>query len=145
MKQAVILAAGEGKRLRPFTTSKPKAMLSIAGKPILQYTIEALAEKGIRNILLVVGYKKEQIFDYIGSGEALNVDINYAEQPKQLGTANALMQVKSLVDDEFLVLPGDKLIDKETISEFISVKPMAMLTKKMKIRRASWWYWWKTG
>ena len=58
MKQAVILAAGEGKRLRPFTVNKPKVMLSVAGKPILSYVIEALAQNGIRNIILIVGYQK---------------------------------------------------------------------------------------
>jgi len=63
MKQAVILAAGEGQRLRPFTVTKPKVMLSIAGKPILQYVVEALAQNGIRSIVLVVGYRKEQVFE----------------------------------------------------------------------------------
>ena len=75
MKQAVILAAGEGQRLRPFTVNRPKVMLSIAGKPILQYVVEALAQIGIRDIVLLVGYHKEQIFDYMGSGEQLGVAI----------------------------------------------------------------------
>jgi glucose-1-phosphate thymidylyltransferase len=60
MKQAVILVAGEGQRLRPFTVNRPKAMLSIAGKPILQYAVEALAQNGIRDIVLVVGYRKSR-------------------------------------------------------------------------------------
>ena len=55
MKQAVILAAGEGQRLRPFTVNRPKVMLAIAGKPVLQYVIEALAKVGIRNIVIVAG------------------------------------------------------------------------------------------
>ncbi len=63
MKQAVILAAGEGQRLRPFTVNRPKAMLDIAGKPIVQYVIESLAQNGIRNIVLVVGSRKEQVYD----------------------------------------------------------------------------------
>ena len=92
MKQAVILAAGEGQRLRPFTITKPKVMLSIADKPILQYVIESLAQNGIRNIVLVVGYKKEQIFDYMGSGEQFGVDITYITQQGQVGTAHALAQ-----------------------------------------------------
>ena len=130
MKQAVILAAGEGRRLRPFTVNKPKAMLSIAGKPILQYVVESLAQNGIRNIVLVVGYRREQIFDYMGSGEQFGVEITYVTQERQLGTAHALLQAKSVVNDEFLVLPGDKLIEADTISQFISRKPEAMLVKK---------------
>ena len=58
MKQAIVLAAGEGQRLRPFTVTRPKSMLSIADKPILQYVVEALARNGIRDIVFVVGYRK---------------------------------------------------------------------------------------
>lgn len=131
MKQAVILAAGEGKRLRPFTVTKPKVMLHIAGKPILQYVVESLAENGIRNIVLVVGYKKEQVFDYMGSGERFGVDITYSIQESQLGTAHALAQVKKLIEDEFLVLPGDKLIEANTISQFVAIKHDALLVKRV--------------
>ena len=131
MKQAVILAAGEGQRLRPFTASKPKAMLFIAGKPILQYVIEALAQNGIRNLILVVGYRREQIFDYIGSGEQFGVEITYVTQERQLGTAHALAQAKAVVENEFLVLPGDHLIEADTIAQFVAIKPDAVLVKRV--------------
>jgi len=129
VKQAVILAAGEGHRLRPFTANRPKAMLSIAGKPILQYVVEALAQNGIRNIVLVVGYKREQIFDYMGSGGQFGVDITYVTQETRLGTAHALAQAKGVVEDEFLVLSGDKLIEASTIVRFVAVQPEAVLVK----------------
>jgi len=132
MKQAVILAAGEGQRLRPFTVTKPKTMLSIGDKPILQYVIEALAQNGIRDIIIVVGYRREQVFNYIGDGEQFGVEINYITQERQLGTAHALMQTREAVGGEFLVLPGDNLIDADTISGFINVKPTAMLLKNVK-------------
>jgi len=131
MRQAVILAAGEGQRLRPFTVTKPKAMLSIADKPILQYVVEALAQNGIRQIVIVVGYRREQVFDYMGSGEKFGVDIVYITQERQLGTAHALAQVKGAVTDEFLVLPGDNLIEAATIARFATVKPNALLVKKV--------------
>jgi UDP-N-acetylglucosamine diphosphorylase/glucosamine-1-phosphate N-acetyltransferase len=131
MKQAVILAAGEGQRLRPFTVNRPKAMLSIADKPILQYIIEALASNGIRNIVLVVGYRKEQVYDYLGWGERCGVNITYVTQMPQLGTAHALMQAKDIVEDEFLVLSGDNLIEAHTIADFIQVKPEALLVKRI--------------
>jgi UDP-N-acetylglucosamine diphosphorylase/glucosamine-1-phosphate N-acetyltransferase len=131
MKQAVILAAGEGQRLRPFTVNRPKAMISIADKPILQYIIEALAQSGIRNIVLIVGYRKEQVYDYIGPGEKLGVNITYIEQSSQLGTAHALMQARDAVDDEFLVLPGDNLIEARTIADFVQVRPEALLAKRV--------------
>ncbi|MEE9520752.1 MAG: bifunctional sugar-1-phosphate nucleotidylyltransferase/acetyltransferase [Dehalococcoidales bacterium] len=131
MKQAVILAAGEGQRLRPFTVTKPKVMLSIAGKPILQYVIESLAQNGIRNIVLVAGYRKEQVFDYLGSGEQFGVDITYINQERQLGTAHALAQAKAATEKEFLVLPGDNLIDVDTIAQFVAIKPEAMLVRRV--------------
>ncbi len=132
MKQAVILAAGEGKRLRPLTVTKPKVMLAIAGKPILQYILAALAQNGIRNIILVVGYRKEQVFDYFGSGEKFGVDITYVTQESQLGTAHALAQAKTKVEDEFIVLQGDKLIGVDTIACFVGAKPLALLVKRVE-------------
>jgi len=131
MKQAVILAAGEGQRLRPFTVTKPKVMLSIAGKPILQYVVESLAQNGIRDILMVVGYRREQIFDYMGSGERFGVDITYVTEESQLGTAHALAQAKAVTENEFLVLPGDNLIEADAIAQFVAVKPEAMLVKRV--------------
>jgi len=131
MRQAVILAAGEGQRLRPFTVNRPKVMLFIAGKPILQYVIEALAQNGIRDITLVVGYRKEQVLDYFGSGEAFGVDLTYVTQQRQLGTAHALVQAKEKIKNDFLVLPGDNLIAADTIDCFAAVAPEAVLVKKV--------------
>jgi glucose-1-phosphate thymidylyltransferase len=131
MKQAVILAAGEGQRLRPFTATRPKVMLFIAGKPILQYVVEALAQNGIRNLVMVIGYRRREILDYMGSGEQFGVDITYVTQEKQLGTAHALAQAKEVTEKEFLVLPGDNLIEADTIARFITVKPDAVLVKRV--------------
>jgi UDP-N-acetylglucosamine diphosphorylase / glucose-1-phosphate thymidylyltransferase / UDP-N-acetylgalactosamine diphosphorylase / glucosamine-1-phosphate N-acetyltransferase / galactosamine-1-phosphate N-acetyltransferase len=131
MKQAVILAAGEGQRLKPFTVTRPKAMISIADKPILQFIIESLALNGIRDIILVVGYRKEQVFDYLGSGDQFGVNIAYVTQAQQLGTAHALMQVKDIVKGDFLVLPGDNLIEAPTIADFAEIEPAAVLVKRV--------------
>jgi glucose-1-phosphate thymidylyltransferase len=131
MKQAVILAAGEGQRLRPFTVTRPKAMISIADKPILQFIVESLARNGIRDIIFVVGYRKEQVYDYMGSGEQFGVDITYVTQEQQLGTAHALSQVKEKVGDEFLVLSGDNLIEAPTIADFSGIEPEAVLVKRV--------------
>jgi glucose-1-phosphate thymidylyltransferase len=131
MKQAIILAAGEGQRLRPFTVSKPKVMLAVAGKPILQYMVEALAACGIRDIVIVAGYRREQIFDLLGDGADFGVGIRYVIQERQVGTAHALKQAEALAQDEFIVLPGDHLIEAETIRDFLPVSPMALLVKQV--------------
>ncbi|MGD1118299.1 MAG: bifunctional sugar-1-phosphate nucleotidylyltransferase/acetyltransferase [Dehalococcoidales bacterium] len=132
MKQAVILAAGEGQRLRPFTVTRPKAMISIADKPILQFIIDSLARNGIRDIIFVVGYRKEQVYDYMGSGEKFGVKITYVTQETQLGTAHALSHAKDLVGKEFLVLPGDNLIEAPTLADFVDTQPQAILVKRVK-------------
>ncbi len=131
MKQAVILAAGEGQRLRPFTLNRPKAMLAIADKPILQFVVESLVTAGIRDIICVVGYRKEQVYDYMGSGEQFGAEITYVTQETQLGTAHALTQVREKVAEEFLVLSGDNLIDAGTIADFVQIKPPAVLVKRV--------------
>ncbi len=131
MKQAIVLAAGEGQRLRPFTVTRSKAMLSIADKPILQFVVESLAQNGIHDVILVVGYRKEQVYDYLGSGERFGIDITYVTQETQLGTAHALLQVKDMTEDEFLVLSGDNLIKAHTIAEFVKVEPEAVLVKRV--------------
>ncbi|MEE8470215.1 MAG: bifunctional sugar-1-phosphate nucleotidylyltransferase/acetyltransferase [Dehalococcoidia bacterium] len=132
VEQAVILAAGEGQRLRPFTASKPKVMIPIANKPILQYVIEAVAENGIRDIVVVVGYRKDQVIDYFGSGEQFNVNIDYVEHKQQLGTAHALKQARGRVRGRFLTLSGDNLIEPDTISELIQAKSNAILVKEQE-------------
>jgi len=130
IERAVILAAGEGQRLRPFTVLKPKVMIPIANKPILQYVVEALAANGVRHIAMVVGYKKEQVQDYFGSGEKHGVEIDYIVQKQQLGTAHALLQARDMVGDRFLVLPGDNIIEANTIAPLVEAKPSIILVKK---------------
>lgn len=120
IKEAVILAAGEGQRLRPLTSLKPKVMIQVANKPILQYVIEALRDSGIRRIVIVVGYHKGRVQDYFGSGESFGVSIEYAVQTQQIGTANALKQAKNLLGDRFLVLPGDNIIEPDTIAPILN-------------------------
>ena len=85
--QAVILAAGEGSRLRPLTRSKPKAMIPVANRPIIEYVIDALLENAIRDIVVVVGYRKEHAVRYLNRRDTpVQVDV----QERQLGTADAL-------------------------------------------------------
>ena len=132
IEQAIILAAGEGQRLRPFTALKPKVMIPIAGKPILQYVVEALSLNGMRHIIIVVGYRKEQVLDFFGSGEHFGVEIDYVTQPQQLGTAHALTQAKKMVEGKFLVLSGDNIIESDTIASFMTTKPSAILVKEQE-------------
>ena len=113
--KAVILAAGEGTRLRPFTETMPKVMLPVGNKPILEHIIDSVKNSGIEEIIIVVGYKKEVIMEYFKDYEG--VKITYVTQEKQLGTAHALLQAKTRITDSFLVLSGDNIIDQKSISK----------------------------
>jgi len=115
--KAVILAAGEGKRLRPFTETMPKVMLPITNKPILEHVFDAVKKSGIDEVIVVVGYKKEVIMEYFKDYNGIK--ITYVVQNKQLGTAHALMQAKKYIKESFVVLSGDNIIDKISISKLI--------------------------
>ena len=124
--QAIILAAGEGVRVRPLTRSRPKAMIPVANRPIIEYVIDALTKNGIRDIVVVVGYRKEQVTRFLNG---LGVPIEVVVQEKQLGTAHALQCAESKIKGDFLVLPGDNYIDPQSIAR-IRDTPNAILVKE---------------
>lgn len=107
--QAVMMAGGKGTRLQSVTRDEiPKPMAPILDKPILVWQIEALAENGVRDIVLVVGHLGEKIRQYFGDGSALGVRIRYIEETEPLGTAGSLYHVRRLLDDgTFVLLFGD--------------------------------------
>ena len=132
--KAVILAAGKGKRLRPITATRPKPLIPIAGKPLLEHTILSLKEAGIDSILLIVGYKQEMIKEYFKDGiENFGIKIDYLTQTEHLGTANAARYAIDFVgNDNFLLMYGDILIDgkvfKNLIEEFKLSKPEGIIS-----------------
>lgn len=117
--KAVILTAGEGTRMRPLTTTRPKTMLITGGKPLIQYNIESLRDAGIKDITLVVGYKQEVIQDYFGDGSNFGVNINYSIQEGQLGTAHAISSAEEFIDESFIVLNGDIIVSYDLIRNLI--------------------------
>ncbi|QUJ71292.1 bifunctional sugar-1-phosphate nucleotidylyltransferase/acetyltransferase [Haloarcula marismortui] len=113
---AVVLAAGEGTRLRPLTRNRPKPMLPAANRPILEHVFDALVEAGIEKLVVVVGYKRDRVQDHFGPTYR-GVPISYVSQTKQLGSGHALLQARSVVDGPVLVMNGDRLVDAATIEE----------------------------
>ena len=124
--QAVILAAGEGKRVRPLTRSRPKALIPVANRPIIEYVIDALIKNGIRDIVVVVGYRKEQVTRFLNQ---LDVPVEVVVQAKQLGTAHALQCAESKIHGNFLLLPGDNYIDPHSLARIAGI-PNSMLVKE---------------
>ncbi len=131
--KAVILAAGEGQRLRPITSTRPKPLIPLVNKPLLEHTILALKNAGIDEILLVVGYMEDQIKEYFGDGkERFDLKIEYITQDEQLGTGHAVGYAKDFVKDEkFLLMYGDLLIEpvvfQEIVEKYQQVKPEGII------------------
>ena len=113
-----MLAAGEGVRMRPLTSTRPKPMLPVAGKPILEWDLEALAINGFRKIYMIVGYRRESIEKYFK--DSFNgMEIEYVHQKEQLGTGHAVSLAEENVGELFLVMNGDLLVSDQLIKKFI--------------------------
>lgn len=111
---AVIMAGGEGMRLRPITENIPKPMVDIGGVPLLERQIQRLAQVGIKRIYLSVNYLSHMIEEYFGTGEAFGVDIRYLREQQKMGTGGALSLLPEKATGPILVMNGDIL----TTSDF---------------------------
>ena len=110
--KAVVLAAGRGTRMRELTAEVPKPMIEVRGKPVLQHIIEGLRDAGIRDVLLVVGYRADAVRNFFGDGSGDNVAIQYATQTVQDGTGRVVDLSRDFVGDRPFVLSyGDILVD----------------------------------
>jgi len=126
IKKAVILAAGEGNRMHPLTYTRPKVMLSIANKPILEHLLIEMKKSGIHEFIFIVGYHDEQIRNYFENGAKWDVKIQYSSQRKQLGTADALRMVESFINESFIMANGDIIVDHAEIQNLTSLPESAM-------------------
>jgi NDP-sugar pyrophosphorylase family protein len=108
--QAVILAGGLGTRLRPFTEHIPKAMVPVRGKPFLEHQILLLKSQGIEEILLLVGYRADQIKEFFGDGSKYSVRISYSHEETPRGTGGALKLAQPKLRSDFLLLNGDTFL-----------------------------------
>ena len=108
---AVIMAGGEGARLRPMTASVPKPMLEVAGRPLIETMIRQLVAQGIRRILISVRYLAQQVEDHFGAGEQFGCRIDFLCEKEPLGTAGALRLLPETPTDPLLVINGDLLTE----------------------------------
>lgn len=106
--QAIILAGGKGTRLKPYTFTLPKPLIPLGEMPILEIVIKQLKRDGFDNVVISVGYLKELIMAFLGSGKKWGIDIIYSSEDKPLGTAGPLALIENL-EENFLVINGDTL------------------------------------
>ena len=108
-KKALILAGGKGTRLKPITHEIPKPLVLVQGKPILEHNIDLMRLNGIKDIIISVGYKGEQIKNHFGDGRKFGVNITYVEEDEPLGTAGPLRLAQEFLTDSFVMCNGDEL------------------------------------
>jgi mannose-1-phosphate guanylyltransferase/phosphomannomutase len=109
--KAVVMAGGEGTRLRPLTSNQPKPMVPIVGKPCIEHILELLGKHGFQDVIVTVAFLPQAIRSYLGNGEALGMNIEYSVEESPLGTAGSVRLADDHLDDTFLVISGDALCD----------------------------------
>ncbi len=119
--KCIMLAAGEGKRVHPLTYTRPKVMLPIANKPLIEYNIINAKKAGVKDFIFVVGYKSEMVRNYFKDGKKWNVNIEYVNQGTPQGTAHAIGLVEKFVDD-FIVISGDTIFGEKDIKKIVETK-----------------------
>ena len=109
--KAVVMAGGEGTRLRPLTSNQPKPMVPIVGKPCIEHILELLHGHGFDEVVITLAFMPQAIRSYFGDGDSLNMSIEYSVEELPLGTAGSVRLASSLLDETFLVISGDALCD----------------------------------
>ena len=114
--KAVVMAGGQGSRLRPLTSNQPKPMLPIVGQPMMQHILRLLRRHGFTDVVATVQFLASIIRNYFGDGSDLGVSLNYATEEEPLGTAGSVKHAEHFLDDTFLVISGDALTDLDLTS-----------------------------
>jgi mannose-1-phosphate guanylyltransferase len=109
--QALILAGGEGTRLRPLTSTIPKPVVPLVGRPFISYMLQWLRRHGVEDAILGCGFMAGAVRDVLGDGSGLGMRLRYLEEPRPLGTGGALKFAEELLDERFFMLNGDVLTD----------------------------------
>src|SRR3989440_8343924 len=107
--KAVVMAGGEGSRLRPLTIRRPKPMVPIAGKPVMEHILNLLKRHGITEVVVTVQYLASNIEDYFGNGSQLGMRITYSREDVPLGTAGSVKKTEKQHTETFIVISGDGL------------------------------------
>src|ERR1700675_2937304 len=109
--QAVILVGGEGKRLRPLTSTVPKPVVPLVDRPFISFMLEWLRQHGVDDVIMSCGFLATSVRNVLGDGSGMGLRLRFVEEPDPRGTAGALKFAESLLDERFLMLNGDVLTD----------------------------------
>jgi len=118
--KAVLLAAGAGERLMPITATRPKHLIKVGGKPILQFCLEAVKHAGITEAIIVTHFMADAIHEYFGDGAKLGLKLTYVKQKEILGTGNAAETAEPYIDSDFVLIYGDLLFGQDAVKTVLS-------------------------
>ncbi|MDD4307844.1 MAG: sugar phosphate nucleotidyltransferase [Thermoplasmata archaeon] len=118
--KAFILAAGDGTRMRPLTANMPKSLLPVAGKPLIQHMLETLKACKVKDVTILVNPGRRYIDQEFGDGSELGLELKYVVQRQPLGTANAVGTARLVIDEPFLCINGDVIVNKPTVSGILA-------------------------
>ena len=120
--KAVLLAAGRGTRMRELTADLPKPMIEVRGKPVLQHIVEGLRDAGVRQLLVIVGYRADAVQNFFGDGSRYNIEIQYTTQAVQDGTGRVVDLARNFAGDSPFVLSyGDILVDPANYKRLLNL------------------------
>ena len=127
---AIILTAGEGARLGSWTSNRPKGMVPIGNRPILDYLVRGIVKSGVKKIHMVVGYSKNSVMSYFGDGSSFGAKISYFFQEKRTGTLEAMRIGMSDDVSDFILVPGDNYVSSDSFSKLRAARGLALLSGK---------------
>jgi NDP-sugar pyrophosphorylase family protein len=132
--KAMVFAAGQGLRLRPLTDRIPKALVPVAGRPMIEYPLLLLRHYGIRKIIINLHHLGDQIEAHLGDGKKFGVEIIYSKEPELLDTGGGLLKAKPFLEDEtFIVINTDVIIDL-SLAELIAFHKRKKATATLVLR-----------
>lgn len=136
IRSAILLAAGRGKRQRPYTDQTPKPLLPVHGRPTLDYVLTAVKRAGIERICIVTNHLENQIFEYVGNGSRWNLQATFAHQRELRGNGDALLSVPQdwILDEPIMVVATDYILEENSLAELIAAhqKYKADITMSLK-------------
>src|SRR5918997_3219160 len=115
--QALILAGGEGTRLRPLTSAVPKPVVPLVDRPFIVFMIDWLRRHGVDDVVMSCGHLADGVRAVLGDGSGVGVSLRYMEEPRPLGTGGALKYAEEMLDERFLMLNGDTLSDLDLTAQ----------------------------
>ena len=123
--KGIVLAGGEGRRLKPLTQSRPKPLLPVAGRPCVDYVLRSLINSGVRELIVTTAYMSDALIKSISEGLEYDASILYSFETTPAGTAGSVKRVANFIDDTFVVAMGDVLVD-------LDVRPLVEFHRRKK-------------